>query len=210
MLPRYTYAGVIPLQTVTQVNSLSDKKHGCRFDVVVGDPSSSESRTFSFLADTDAECDRWVSKLKMLVSRFRSEEAKNLDIEVSGKFWKKTVEIREARARSSHTWGDERYLTVEEEAEAEEAKSPSTSASASLSLSEDPDGADSERKDRTSVHCAVPPPPLPNGRQSQSGVAVASARAGQSVCDDGPPVEITRVLTEGRSGQVRDTVHAVR
>lgn len=47
----------------------------------------------------DAECDRWVEKLQHAVGKYTSNKV-DLEIDTRGKFWKNTVEIREARARS--------------------------------------------------------------------------------------------------------------
>ena len=102
------------MQAITTV-SVSDKQKGCRFDIMVGEDGSKTDnyRVFSLLADTEQECDTWVKKIKDLVARFENNTAADLSIDTRGKFWKNTVEIREARSRPSQNWGDRRYLLEE-------------------------------------------------------------------------------------------------
>jgi len=100
------------LQAIQHVTSL-DKKDGCRFDIVVSGEKGAQ-RTFSLLTDTDSDCLEWVRKIKELVKKYDSTQHE-LDIQTRGKFWKNTDAIREARARSSQSWGDSRYLLAEDD-----------------------------------------------------------------------------------------------
>lgn len=121
-----TPLGAIPLQTISGVETL-DKKKGCRFDVVVGEAGKDNRRTFCLLADNETEADNWVSKIRALVKKYDSAAGSELDIETRGKFWKNTLEIREARARSTSRWGDQRYAVAEEDNKAESSTSVSDS-----------------------------------------------------------------------------------
>lgn len=114
-------AGMIPLQSITEIDHHRDKKKGCRFDVIVGEAGDNQ-RVFGLLTDTDADADLWVKKLRELVSMYDTgDAAQELNIDTRGKFWKNTTQIRQARAASVVSWGDRPYLLDNEN----ESKTPS-------------------------------------------------------------------------------------
>ena len=109
--------GTIPLNSVREVIAHETKKGGARFDIVVGGKSKGDQRVFSLLAESELDCRKWVEKLQELAKRFDEEDSHQMSAGgADGKFWKNPVALKEARRRSSLSYGDNmRILNQEEE-----------------------------------------------------------------------------------------------
>jgi len=95
--PPICSTGAIPLKAVISVTHLPNKKRGCRFDVVVG---SAKTRTFSLLAKTREECELWVERITDAVAECAHTDQGNVNLDMTGKFWKSKTKIAHAARRS--------------------------------------------------------------------------------------------------------------
>jgi len=119
------------------------------------------------------------------------------------KFWKNTMEIREARARSSSSWGDRRYLLTDEEAKrATSDKAPSlTSSPARLQRNGSVAGSRSTTVDSVSEEESE------NKDDLIVGIPISFAKRSPAASprphtSEAAPVEFVKMLTEGHFGQI--------